>query len=170
MTDYKKRVLENQEITIIKDYNRQAYDWEIGNETSANGYDLWYVKEKLDELSLCDNVYTEEYDMLERVKELIEEETNITIVDWEELTDNLDWEEIADSLGLQFELEDEDEIVELWVEEQLPMVKETYEQDGQIDTSARRESFNNWTDQLCKDGRISTEMYNNIDLPEDYEN
>ena len=41
----------------------------------------------------------------------------------------------------------------------LPMVKETYEQDGQPDWPARSEAWNNWTDSLCKDGQISDWQY-----------
>ena len=47
----------------------------------------------------------------------------------------------------------------------LPMVKETYEQDGQPDWPARSETWNNWTDSLCKDGQISDWQYANWSQP-----
>ncbi len=47
----------------------------------------------------------------------------------------------------------------------LPMIQETYEQDGIPDYPARCEAFNNWTDALCKDGEISDRIYNEIDHP-----
>ena len=47
----------------------------------------------------------------------------------------------------------------------LPMVKETYEQDGIPDIPARSEAWNNWTDMLCKDGLISDWQYHNWTHP-----
>jgi len=41
----------------------------------------------------------------------------------------------------------------------LPEVRKQYEADGRVDTIARREAWNNWTDALCKDGRITTRQY-----------
>ena len=38
----------------------------------------------------------------------------------------------------------------------LPIVIERYESDGIKDGPARRETWNDWTDGLCKDGLIST--------------
>jgi hypothetical protein len=52
---------------------------------------------------------------------------------------------------------------EAWV---LPVVIETYEQDGVIDIVARCEEWNNWTDMLCKDGDISDWQYENWSQPE----
>ena len=43
----------------------------------------------------------------------------------------------------------------------LPVVVAGYEQDGKPDWPARREAWNDWTDQLCKDGEISDWQYNN---------
>jgi len=57
---------------------------------------------------------------------------------------------------------------EVWAEFEeyvLPMIKEDYEQDGQPDIPARCEAFNNFTDMLCKDGRITDEQYNQIEHP-----
>jgi hypothetical protein len=41
----------------------------------------------------------------------------------------------------------------------LKAVKETYEQDGVPDWPARREAWNNFTDYLAKDGRITMHQY-----------
>jgi hypothetical protein len=41
----------------------------------------------------------------------------------------------------------------------LPHVRETYEKDGVIDHPARREAWNNWTDALCKEKRITMKQY-----------
>ena len=43
----------------------------------------------------------------------------------------------------------------------LPVVVAGYEQDGEPDYVARSEAWNDWTDQLCKDGEISDWQYNN---------
>ena len=39
------------------------------------------------------------------------------------------------------------------------MVIQAYELDGHRDGPARRETWNNWTDSLCKDGQISDWQY-----------
>ena len=41
----------------------------------------------------------------------------------------------------------------------LPVIKETYEQNGKPDIVARREAWNNFTDALCKDGEITPRQY-----------
>lgn len=41
----------------------------------------------------------------------------------------------------------------------LPLVQQQYEQDGQRDRPARREAWNNFTDALCKDRRITERQY-----------
>jgi len=46
-----------------------------------------------------------------------------------------------------------------WREYVLPAVKERYEQGGRPDYVARSEEWNNWTDSLCKDRRITTHQY-----------
>jgi len=43
----------------------------------------------------------------------------------------------------------------------LPCVVATYEQDGEPDWPARCESWNNWTDALCKSNQISDWQYMN---------
>ena len=47
----------------------------------------------------------------------------------------------------------------------LPVIKDVYEQDGEPDWPARRESWNNFTDFLCKSGRISDWQYENWSHP-----
>lgn len=51
----------------------------------------------------------------------------------------------------------EEELSERFDEEVLPHVIEQY---GEDDEPAISESFNNWTDMLCKDGDIHEEQYN----------
>jgi len=41
----------------------------------------------------------------------------------------------------------------------LPLVRQTYEKDGRVDRPARAEAWNNWTDALCKDRRITMKQY-----------
>ena len=43
---------------------------------------------------------------------------------------------------------------------------ETVKEYNERDAVATRETFNNWTDSLCKDGAISEELYNSITHPE----
>jgi len=47
----------------------------------------------------------------------------------------------------------------------LPYVKEQYENDGKIDRIARREAWSNYTDMLCKEGRITPKQYDNWSNP-----
>jgi hypothetical protein len=47
----------------------------------------------------------------------------------------------------------------------LPVIKDVYEQDGRIDECARSESWNNYTDFLCKEGKISDWQYENWTHP-----
>ena len=42
--DYKEKVLENKNITIKTEWNGGHINYEVGNESTADGYDLWYVK------------------------------------------------------------------------------------------------------------------------------
>ena len=55
--------------------------------------------------------------------------------------------------------------VETFTNEILPMIQHAYERDGQPDIPARCEAWNNWTDALCKDGRISDWQYENWSHP-----
>jgi hypothetical protein len=47
----------------------------------------------------------------------------------------------------------------------LPHVRATYEADGEVDRDARAEAWNNWTDGLCKLGRITQEQYDTWEGP-----
>ena len=60
----------------------------------------------------------------------------------------------------------ESQVIDYYVENYLPFIIETYEQDGITDSIARREEFNNMTDYLCKEGDITEELYNSICLPD----
>lgn len=55
------------------------------------------------------------------------------------------------------------EVSAMWESECLPYVVKQYELDGQPDYVARRESFNDYTDMLCKDGVITDEQYDNME-------
>ena len=50
----------------------------------------------------------------------------------------------------------------------LPDVIAQHEQDGHRDVTARCAAWNNWTDGLCKDGRISDRQYTDWPQPEEY--
>ena len=54
---------------------------------------------------------------------------------------------------------------EIFTNEILPGIQEQYEQDGIPDIPARCESWNNWTDSLCKNGQISDWQYDNWSHP-----
>ena len=54
---------------------------------------------------------------------------------------------------------------EQFASEILPHMQTIYEQDGVPDWPARRETWNNWTDSLCKDGQISDWQYENWTHP-----
>jgi len=47
----------------------------------------------------------------------------------------------------------------------LPLLKELYEEDGEVDWIARRQGWNDWTDMLCKDGIITEAQYDRWDNP-----
>jgi len=57
------------------------------------------------------------------------------------------------------------EAVDIFENEMLPLIQETYEKDGIPDMPARREEWNNWTDALCKDHQISDWQYENWPHP-----
>ena len=156
--EFKERVLKENGHTILTDWNGQNYNWEIGEETSADGYEIFYANEKGDELNIAENIFQYKNGATDKIGELLENETGLTFMFWDsDLVDEIDWEDICDNLNLIFEYEDEDEVVQLWKES------------GRPDITARRESFNNFTDGLCKEGRISEEMYNDICLPDHLE-
>jgi hypothetical protein len=53
------------------------------------------------------------------------------------------------------------QVVKQFKEDILPLIKSKYEQDRRIDYPARREAWNNYTDALRTDGRISEHAYDN---------
>lgn len=57
----------------------------------------------------------------------------------------------------------EKEVLEQWIEYCLPGIRRTYEQGGNVDRPARRESWSNFIDYLNRDGQISDDMAYNID-------
>ena len=59
-----------------------------------------------------------------------------------------------------------DEAIEEFEAYILPSTIKSYEWDGMPDWPARREAWNNWTDSLCKDRRISDWQYNNWSQPD----
>jgi len=76
-------------------------------------------------------------------------------------------ENIADSIRVQMESRIEDVAamaVETFTHTELPAIKATYEQDGEVDGPARREGFCNWIDYLNKSNRISDYEAANIDF------
>ena len=54
---------------------------------------------------------------------------------------------------------------EYFTTEILPMIQAQYEQDGQPDWPARRETWNNWTDSLACDEQISDWQVHNWGHP-----
>ena len=59
-----------------------------------------------------------------------------------------------------------DQACEIFREDILPYVIERYESDGIKDGPARRETWNDGTDMLCKDGQISDWQYMNWSQPD----
>ena len=97
------------------------------------------------------------------------EDFHTTLTDFSELFsdvasavyDHEDWLEWM----VQDEEQPEEAIQKQWVEDYLPFVVQTFEQDGKPDYSARTESFNNYTDALCREGTISKYRCRTIDHP-----
>lgn len=168
--EFKERVLKENGHTILTDWNGHKYNWEIGEESTADGYELFYVKENGEELNIENNLFQYKDGATDKIGELLENETGLTFMFWDsDLVDEIDWEDICDNLNLIFEYEEEEEVFELWKESELQSVRDTFEKDGVPDKPARNESFNNFTDGLCKEGKISEEMYNTICLPDHLE-
>ena len=59
-----------------------------------------------------------------------------------------------------------DQACEIFREDILPFVIERYESDGIKDGPARRETWNDWTDSLCKNRQISDWQYANWSHPD----
>ena len=60
----------------------------------------------------------------------------------------------------------EQDIVNEFVENVLPFVRNEYEKDGITDAIARREHFNNYVSYFCENGLVSEELANEICLPD----
>tara|TARA_R110001599_G_scaffold162535_1_gene351771 strand:+ start:94 stop:633 length:540 start_codon:yes stop_codon:yes gene_type:complete len=153
------------------DESRPNYDYEVGSESTADGYEIYYVKESSQEYELQENVYYYESGALEKIYELMMEEEDITIHFWEEdMFDNIDLDDIESELADElWDFSDEDEISESWAELYLESIIETErEQSGGIDEVMRNESFHAYTDELCKEGSISEEFYNSVSLTDEY--
>ena len=73
-------------------------------------------------------------------------------------------EEFADFNKL---ISSEKELSERFDEEIAPLVIEQY---GENDEPAMNEAFNNWSDSLCKDGKIHEEQYNKYEYVGKYSN
>ncbi len=58
-----------------------------------------------------------------------------------------------------------DEVKKAFEEEILPFIVQAYEQNGQQDYPARAEGWNNYTDALRDDGRITEEEYDTWENP-----
>lgn len=144
------------------------YDWEISCTDTSDGFELWCVKEKHDDIMISENVYYYEHGAIEKITDLIKEEENIIIKFWDEdLYDKIDFEDIADDIGL-YEIEYIEELAELWENSCLESIKEKLEVDGEVDFIARRESFNNFADRLVREGKISQSL-SDEGLPYKYE-
>ncbi len=59
-----------------------------------------------------------------------------------------------------------DEAIEQFDNYVLPVVIQLHEQDGKFDECPRSEAWNNWTDAMCKDRRISDWQYENWTHPD----
>ena len=55
--------------------------------------------------------------------------------------------------------------VRYFEEVMMPLLRMIHESDGVPDIPARSEAWNNWTDSLCKDRRISDWQYENWSHP-----
>ena len=58
------------------------------------------------------------------------------------------------------------EAVARFENEEIPWIREQYEQDGEIDYVARCTVWNDWTDMLCKNNEISDWQYENWEHPD----
>lgn len=170
--EFLEKLKEKRGIELIQsdgDSNKFA-DWDVESMTTSDGYEIWTVLESGEEININDNVFYYEEGAVERVQELLIKEENITIRFWDNsVFDNIDFEEVEEELTDEiWEYSDVDEVAEQWVDLCLPNVKEQYESDGEIDVTARRESWNDFLDGLCQEGKIS-ESLNEEGLPDEYE-
>lgn len=66
-----------------------------------------------------------------------------------------------------------EDAVRIFERDFLPSIRQTEKRNNGgrawVDSCMRREAWNNWTDSLCKDGRISDWQYENWSQPESCE-
>ena len=147
-----------------------SYDWCVESISTADGYELWCVREKYSDIDVYENGYYYESGAIEKVTELIKEDENITIHFYDtSIYEDIDWYEIEEDLEDElYEYSDNNDLNDAWEDEILPNVQDEYEQDGQIDSVARKESFNNWTDGLFSKNKISQSLYDNAELNDSF--
>tara|TARA_B110000977_G_C11078820_1_gene492182 strand:- start:2074 stop:2592 length:519 start_codon:yes stop_codon:yes gene_type:complete len=145
-----------------------SFDWQVSVESTSDGYELWIVKEGNDDVIFSDNVYYYEDGAVEKITDLINDEQDITIKFWDDsVFDSIDLDDLAENLEL-WDIDNLDDLSEMWEDFHLDNVKKLYEKDGEIDITARRESWNNYLDLLVSDGTISEEL-GDEGLPDDFE-
>jgi len=169
--EFLEKLKEKRGVEFITDMSsNRNYDYDVENMSTSDGYEVWVVKERYENIDINENVFYYEDGAREKVQDLIKEEENITIKFWDsEIYDNIDWEDIEEELTDEmYDYSDVDELSEQWEDLCLPNVKEEFESDGEIDVTARRESWNNFLDSLCIEGKIS-ESLNEEGLPDEYE-
>lgn len=169
--EFLEKLKEKRGVEILDSSNNQLnYDWQVESRTTCDGYEIWTVLEDGEQINIDDNVFYYEEGAIDRVEELLIEEENITIKFWEEsILENLDFERIEEELNDElWDYTDVDDISEQWEDLCLPNIKEKYEENGEIDVTARRESWNNFLDGLCQEGKISDSL-NEEGLPNKYE-
>tara|TARA_R110002012_G_scaffold308079_2_gene514066 strand:- start:934 stop:1272 length:339 start_codon:yes stop_codon:yes gene_type:complete len=106
--NYREKVLEDRNIEITTDWNGGGYDWEVGTEDTVDGYTLHYAKLREDAIWIAENVFYDEYDFTEHLQGIIEEESDIKILFWDdEILEEIDWELIYDNLNIEEEEEEE---------------------------------------------------------------
>lgn len=57
------------------------------------------------------------------------------------------------------------EVLHIFRSEVLPAIRQRFEQDGTVDADARRQAWNDYTDQLCREGRITMHQYESWSNP-----
>lgn len=57
------------------------------------------------------------------------------------------------------------EVLKAFKEYVLPQVQRQYETDGKLDKPARAEAWNEYTDALCKEGKITLRQYESWSNP-----
>lgn len=100
--DYKEKVLEHKNNIITTEWNGGSYDMEVGTEDTADGYTLYYIKERLSPIFIQEHVYYDEDNFIESLQEFIKREVDTTILFWDEdILERIEWEEIYDELDIE---------------------------------------------------------------------